>query len=215
MNSVLRIKFILICLIYNFSYSQGSVESDELSKNRERSVAFGFNLYKPVPTGENFFADSASGTIGFDFNFQVFVYKQIFIGLSLGDSYFDNEDISFSGNYSKVTLSSQELFIGYEYLFNKDFRIGASITLIGDSRYRNNQSTTNNVYQIDKATLRKYQIYFGYDVDRTVTFYLNYAYRNDKTKIQTAPEISADFDRIDFHNIGVGIKLYLGQKAIF
>jgi len=70
-----------------------------------------------------------------------------------------------------ATFSSKDFYVGYEFLPMDDFRLGVAITIVGDSRYKNNQSNTRKVYQVDHGTLRNYQAYFAYDVDRTLSVF--------------------------------------------
>ncbi|TXD81462.1 hypothetical protein ESY86_18175 [Subsaximicrobium wynnwilliamsii] len=226
MSSTLPIKrlaFVLACLCGSFVFSQDLTETTipepqdapQAQSARERKVALSFDLYRPSPSGNNFFAESASGSLGFNFDLQLFVYKQFFLGGGIGDSYFDNKDISKTGNYEKTTLSSHDFYVGYEFLPLEDFRLGVAVTIVGNSRYKNNQSNTRKVYQVDHGNLRNYQTYFAYEVDRTLSVFIKYTYRSDRTKIQVPSALNSYFEKTAVHQIGFGLKLYFGEKSVF
>ncbi len=223
-SPIKRIAAIYFLLIGSLVYAQEGIErikaeaTDEentVSNSRQRSAIISFDMYKPTLSGKSAFAESSEENIGFTFNLQFFVYKQFFMGFASGNSYFNNKNISKTGNYNKTRVTGRDIYIGYEFLPTDNLRLGVGATVVGGARYKNILSSASEVYQIDHSAMRKYRLYIGYDMDRTVSIYVNYAFRQDRTEIDVPAQLNSSFSRIHYHNFGLGIRLYLGSDAIF
>lgn len=225
MSSIFHIRKIIIALFLMMStlvFAQEIKENDSLGKSKEsikkgfQRLGFGAIEYaQPIPNGDNFFGLGMQGKGGFNLKAQFFVYRHIFISGTLGTSYFEVSDKSIVGNYDETTLNHQFISLGYEIISLKKIKMGLSFSVYGKSEYENKSMTDNReAFQDDDGHARSYEAYFDYMINEDLAVYINYAYRNDKTNIISAPEIQSLFKRASFHNIGIGIKLYFGQSDI-
>ncbi len=155
------------------------------------------------------------GISGLDFKFQLYVYRQFFLGGNIGSSYLEVEDSSVTGNYDKTTINEQYLYLGYEFLLFDDWRLGVMYSFIGDAIYKNNNfSGPSKGIQTDTASYKGYGLYINYELSDHFMFYFEYIYRNDKTRIKAPSEIQDFFERARFNNIGIGIKFTFGRRDL-
>lgn len=225
MISISHIKNTLFCFSLLFSMfcigQNGKEVEDDFDKdlniiNSQRLGYFSADYYFPQPNGNNFIGRGTEGKSGFNAKLQFYVYKQFFVGITLGNTYLQVSDPSFTGNYSKTTIRNQYLFMGYEFLPFDKTRFGLSLGIIGDAYYHNTSFTdSRKAFQNDKGKLRSYEVYFDYEIDNNFSLYFNYAYRNDKMKINAPPELQSNFERSSFHTFGLGIKFNFGSTDIF
>ncbi|TBV25093.1 hypothetical protein DMZ43_12315 [Meridianimaribacter sp. CL38] len=213
--------YVAVFVLFAFSaFSQSSSEKDSVSSNisyennRQRFGFFSMGYHNPNTTGDNFMGDGLQGKSGFDFKFQMYVYKQFFLGLYTGASYFDVKDVELVGNYKKSTLNESYLYIGYEFLPADRMRLGALASFYGDSRFKNYYSKTSNVYQVDKGNLNSFGVYFNYELSSHFMIYIDYAYRTTKTEINTSTELNQFFEKGKYHSIGIGLIFALGSKDV-
>ncbi|TBN02448.1 hypothetical protein EYD45_12125 [Hyunsoonleella flava] len=227
MNSIFHIKYFLFgifSLIGAIVFAQELPENEDennpedVTKNDWQKLGFGAIEYvQPITTGDNnFFGLGIKGKSGFNIRAQLFVYEHIFVSATIGTSYFTVNDKSLVGNYNKTQVNHQYVNIGYEIIPVKNVRIGLSFSVFGQVDHENKSRTnTNDAFQIDDGQVRSYEGYIDYMLNKEFAICLNYSYRNDKMDIVSPPEIQSLFERASFHNIGVGVKLYFGQSAVF
>ncbi len=183
------------------------------SKAMEYRQRFGFisvGYHSPITTGDNFMGQGLEGESGLDFKFQIYVYKQFFLGLYTGASYFDVKDNSIVGNYNKTSLSEGYGYVGYEFLPADRLRLGVLASFYGGARFKNHYSKSRNVFQVDRGNLSSFGVYFNYELSSHLMVYIDYAYRTSKTDIKVAPELNDLFERGNYHSIGIGINFALG-----
>lgn len=219
MNSRLRTKSLLITLMLLFVISldaqddNGEEEINEQTLTRQRFAAFNLGYKAPIPTGDNFIGKGLKGKGGVDFRFQLYPYKQFFVGIGLGTSYFTVKNPQIVGNYKKTTLTEQYLYIGYEFLPLEKIRIGLLASVIGDARYKNKYYLNeDDAYQIDHSRLGSYGLYLNYEIGGNFMLYIDYAYRTGKTKIRVPQELEDTFGRGSYHNIGIGLTFVMGTN---
>lgn len=213
--------FIIITSVFSQNNTDIIVDSDSIAKDnlsttkRQRLGAFSFGYHKPIPTGNNFVGKGMKGISGLDFKFQLYVYRQFFLGGNIGSSYLEVEDSSVTGNYDKTTINEQYLYLGYEFLLFDDWRLGVMYSFIGDAIYKNNNfSGPSKGIQTDTASYKGYGLYINYELSDHFMFYFEYIYRNDKTRIKAPSEIQDFFERARFNNIGIGIKFTFGRRDL-
>lgn len=193
--------------------------ADDVSENGHHMVAIGLDYIQPIPTGNNFVGLGMEGKSGFSFNLQLFVYKQIFIGGSVGNSYLTVTNPEITGNYRKSSVRNAYVYAGYEFLQIKKVRLGASIG-IGEADYKNEHFTdtplgNDEAFQFDKGKIYIYKLYAAYEINHIVSVYLDYSYRNDKMRITAPQEIQSLFENAKYHNIGIGLRFYFANHGIF
>jgi hypothetical protein len=223
MSLHLIIKKAVLCLFIAFAVGlnaqnneglKEAIESDvSIPDSKQRNVAYSIGYHNPIPTGDNFIGNGLEGNGGLNFKVQIYVYKQFFVGGSLGASYFDVKDPSILGDYKKTRIAEQFLFLGYEFIPTENFRIGLTASVFGKARYKNQKS--DNVYQIDTARLNSYGIYLTYEISREFMIYLDYAFRIDKTRINVPTALEGTFRKGAFSQIGIGLKFsFIGKDFI-
>ncbi|MCA0131118.1 hypothetical protein [Winogradskyella alexanderae] len=186
---------------------------DSVLNTKQRYIAYSLGNHNPIETGDNFIGKGLRGKGGFSFKIQIYVYKQFFVGGSLGASYFDVKDQTVVGKYNRTRIAENFLFVGYEFVLTEKFRIGLTASVIGSSRYKNKKS--NSIYQVDSANFRGYGFYLTYELAKGFMLYLDYAYRIDKTNIDVPTALETVFDKGTFSQIGIGIKFsFVGKDAI-
>ncbi len=208
---------IFTLLFFTSVFSQSENESNQEIKHDLKKLGFGSIEYvQPITTGDNFFGLGMKGKSGFNVKAQFFLYEHFFIQGNWGVSYFSVKDKSVVGNYDKTTLSYQYISLGYEFLSSSKIRMGLSLSVFGESRFKNHSFTnTREAFQFDDGNVRSYEVYFDYMINSEFAIYVNYGYRNDKMKIQVPSEIQSLFNNASFHNISIGVKLYFGQSNVF
>lgn len=193
--------------------------SDTISANmknfRPRLLSLSLEAYSPIPSGNKFVKQGFDGKIGFDFKAQMMIYKQFFIKIGFGQTYFDVNDISTTGNFRSTRISNQNLSVGYEFLPLEKVRLGISASVLGNADYSNKFSEGISVIQRDTAKLNVYELYVDYEIFYFMAVTLNYGYRNDRTKIDVPEDLKSTFDRAQFHTVGLGVKFYLGDNNLF
>lgn len=197
------------------------VRSDTVISNmknfRSRLLSLSIDTYLPIPAGDKFVGRGMEGKASFNFKAQMFVYKQLFFKIGAGETYLKVADPSVTGNYQKTTISNQYLALGYEFLPLQKIRMGLSIGVLGNAQYLNIQNINgrNAASQKDTAKLNIYELYVDYEIKYFMAITFNYGYRNDRTNIDVPQELKSTFDRAQFHNLGIGLKFYIGDKNIF
>ena len=197
------------------------VRSDTIAANmrnfRPRLLSLSLDTYMPIPAGDKFVGRGMEGKLSFNFKAQMFVYKQAFFKIGFGQTYFRVIDPSLTGNYKKTTVTNQDLSLGYEFLPINKVRLGLSVGIIGNAEYLNkeNRNGRDRGFQNDTAKLNVYELYIDYEVFYFMSLTFNYAYRNDRTNINVPQELQASFDRAQFHNLGIGLKFYIGDNNLF
>lgn len=227
MNSIISRSIVTVSLVFSFiGFAQQTpettaVRSDTIAANmrnfRPRLLSLSLDAYLPIPTGDKFVGQGMEGKLGFNFKAQMFIYKQTFFKIGFGQTYLRVTDPTITGNYEKTTISSQYLSLGYELLPVDKVRLGLSVGVLGNADYTNKENRNNRDigFQRDSAKLNIYELYIDYEAYYFMAVTFNYAYRNDKTKISVPQELQSSFDRAQFHNIGLGLKFYLGDNNLF
>ncbi|MDB9782226.1 hypothetical protein OAB88_03840 [Winogradskyella sp.] len=54
----------------------------------------------------------------------------------------------------------------------------------------------------------------SYKVTKAMSLFLDYSYRIDNTRIKAPLNLQNDFNKIQYHNIGLGIRIYAGTKDL-
>ncbi len=226
MHSILSIRIALvigIVLISTFEnlVAQNRVNafdqtSDTLAvETNQKSAVFTIGGFRPSTMENSNFGRATEEKLSFKLGVQIFAYKGLFLGVFHSSSYFDVTNQDVLGRYYKTTVSAFYLQVGYEQRVVDNFSIGASIAPVSNVIYKNIIDSDRIKQQKDDAHFIQYELYLAYNITQTLAVYIDYSYRNDTTGIQTAPEISEDFNNIKFHNFGLGLKIYVGKESLF
>ena len=206
--------FFLLLVLGSFSFSQEmEVATDSLETKKYRYISYALGYNNPIPTGDNFIGQGLEGNGGFNFKVQTYVYKDFFVGVSVGASYFNVADQIVVGNYNKTRIAEEYLYVGYEFEPLLDFYLGLTVSIIGSSRYKN--TVSESIFQRDSARLMSYGAYFVYEIVDEIQVYLDYNYRIDRTKIDVPNTLESIFKKGKFHQIGIGIRCsFIGDNFI-
>ncbi len=225
MNSIIKRIFLGFFFLFTMTgYAQSmdtsDVErSDTIAANmrnfRPRLLSLSLNVYAPIPSGDQFIGQGFEGKIGGNFKAQLMIYKQFFLNVGLGQTYFSVKDMSVTGNYRSTRISNQYISVGYEFLPIDNIRLGISASVFGNAEYTNKFREGISVIQSDTAKLNIYELYVDYEIFYFMAVTVNYGYRNDKTNIDVPQELESTFERGQFHMIGFGLKFYLGDANLF
>lgn len=213
-----RLALSLFISCFNLVFAQ--TEMDEGIKTNdsgivrisEKTVVFTAGTFQPIAIDNSNFGRVAEANLGFKLGLQFFVYKNFFVSGFFSASYFDIQNQDLVGRYYKSTLSSTYLQLGYEQKINSKLLIGASIAPLGFATYKNIIDRSRIEQQKDRAYINNVEIYISYEVLNNIAIYVDYAFRSDKTYVETAPEILNKFNRIQYHNIGFGLRFFGGHK---
>jgi hypothetical protein len=199
--------FILVLILPLNVVSQVTEEEVNSTENKKEGtkIYISTQIDLPIASGDKYIGLAMKGKSGFQFRLQGFVYKGIFIGGAVGATYFKVKNTELVGNYERTNINYSYLFAGYEFISTENINAGISIGFFGDADYVN-RFEDNIAKQKDQANVFAYEGYIDYAFEDGFSVLLNVSYRNDKTKIQTAPEIQARFDRAQFINIGIGLR---------
>lgn len=169
----------------------------------------------PFTSNSSAIGGATKGKISYKLGVQVFVYKQFFISGTVGATYLDVSDKTKIGNYNNSTISDYYLEFGYEFLVSKKIRIGTSITPFGNVRYRNDYKVEDvKLKQKDHGKRFMFNSYLSYNINPTIALFVDYNYRVDKMDIKTTSQLQDDFNKIQYHNIGLGLRIYLGDEDV-
>lgn len=183
--------------------------------NKQRSMTYSFNLLNPGITNSSAVGAATKDKLGFNIGTQIFLYKHFYLGAYTGTFYLDVKDKSLVGNYERSTVTHSYWQIGYEFPIGKKIRLDLNYVPVGSSRYKNILELSDNAKQIDKASITMFGIGISYSLSKSFDVFVSYSYRNDKSKIQTASQIQSDFDTINYHTVGIGIRFFGGNKDLF
>lgn len=180
----------------------------------QKSLSFSLSVLSPTAIDNSNFAKGSKERLGFEIGAQVFIYKGLFLGLFHSSTYFEITNQNLLGRYDKTSVAAVYLKLGYELEIIRNFSATLAIAPIGNVRYKNIIDRDRIKQQIDDADIMIYEVALAWQFTKTISAFFQYAYRIDNTKIQTAAEISDDFDRIDYQNLGLGLKFSLGDKPL-
>ncbi|MDB9782224.1 hypothetical protein OAB88_03830 [Winogradskyella sp.] len=212
MNLTLVTKLLFLALLTTVAISGQTVSAIEQNSidslnSKEKKLTLNIGFYKPFTTNSSFIGEGTKGQGGFDIGMQVFVYKNFFIGAFAGYFFLDVTNTNLVGDYRRSRAFNAAIELGYEHSLSKKIDIGASIAPLGYTEYRNYISDGRVRQQRDNASSIAYRTYVNYQFSRYFAFFINYSFRNDTTKIETAPEIQNNFNEIQYHNVGFGLRI--------
>ena len=224
MSLVLNIKVCFSILFYIIMFditaqntNSGLSEQSENTSyfNVQKSISFTVGISMPSVMENSNFGKATEERLGFEIGVQVFVYQGLFLGFFHNSSYFEISNQDLLGRYDETSVAAYYLKLGYELQVLKNFTTTLSIAPLGNARYKNIIDRDRIKQQIDDANIMIYEFSLAYDFSRAISAFLQYSYRVDNTKIQTAAEISNDFNKISYHNFGLGLRIHLGRSSLF
>lgn len=191
-------------------------ETEKNARNKNYIVAISVGYNNLMPTGDNFAGQGFEAGSGFHVKTHLYVYDRIFAGVALGKDYLQVKNTELLGVYERTSISNQYVYLGYEMLLFDGFRLGVSVGLFGNIDYRNQGSTNyKEIKQKDSGQSNYYGVSLDYQLATFVFVYLDYSYRTDRTNIDTPQALEDFFERANYHNVAVGLRLRFGRRVIF
>ncbi|MEF3079523.1 hypothetical protein [Winogradskyella poriferorum] len=212
---------VLIILVFGF---QLNAQNDSISQNKKNSkVPFLFDderqyfgaisiaYQNPMSYGDNFIGEGFEGKGGYNFKFQIYVFKNFFVGFSYGFSNFNNINTELLGNYTESTVEEISGVIGYEFIPLPKVRLGVNTSIFGNATLTN--SIQSGYGNRDFGKLRNFGVTLEYEFVRNLNILLEYNWRKIKTDIRVPNELKSFFEEGTYNTLNVGLKFNFGSAA--
>ncbi len=215
----LLIYFFLSCLYINSQNSNITSlnkVADSLEKKAfDKTAIFTLSVFQPTLIQNSNIGKGADANLSFKVGGQLFLYDRFFIGGFFSSTYLDITNVNYTGNYKRSNATSSYLQVGYEAPVLPKAYLAISVAPLGYANYRNFISSERIEQQHDSAKIFIYEAYFSYDISDTLSIFIDYSYRTDRTNVKTAPEIQDEFSKIQYHNFGIGLKFTISSGNFF
>lgn len=192
-----------------------SIKKLSTYNKQQRFFNLDFNINRNFITNNSALGRAGNEKIGFNLGLQVYLYKNFFVGGFTGTSYVDIEQPELVGNFSRSRITHSYIQFGYEQPIGNHLRLGVNISPFGQSHYKNRVIGSSEVSQTDRADVFIIGARLSYFVDKSISTYIVYSYRQDNTKIVVPEAIQDQFNKIQYHNIGIGVCIYVGSQSLF
>ncbi|WP_426430052.1 hypothetical protein ACPX19_10995 [Winogradskyella sp. HB-48] len=166
----------------------------------------------PMPYGNNFVGEGFDGKGGYNFKFQVYVFKNFFIGFSYGFSHFNNTNIALLGNYNESDIEEISGVLGYEFVPLPKVRLGVNTSIFGNATLTN--SIQSGYGNRDFGKLRNFGVTLEYEFVRNLNILLEYNWRKIKSEIRVPDELAPFFDEGIYNTLNIGLKFNFGNEAL-
>lgn len=210
---------VLIILVFGF---QLNAQNDSISQNKKNSkIPFLFDderqyfgamsiaYQNPMSYGDNFIGEGFEGKGGYNFKFQIYVFKNFFVGFSYGFSNFNNINTELLGNYTESTVEEISGVIGYEFIPLPKVRLGVNTSIFGNATLTN--SIQSGYGNRDFGKLRNFGVTLEYEFVRNLNILLEYNWRKIKTDIRVPNELKSFFEEGTYNILNVGLKFNFGN----
>lgn len=212
---------VLIILVFGF---QLNAQNDSINQNKKNSkIPFLFDderqyfgamsiaYQNPMSYGDNFIGEGFEGKGGYNFKFQIYVFKNFFVGFSYGFSNFNNINTELLGNYTESTVEEISGVIGYEFIPLPKVRLGVNTSIFGNATLTN--SIQSGYGNRDFGKLRNFGVTLEYEFVRNLNILLEYNWRKIKTDIRVPNELKSFFEEGTYNTLNVGLKFNFGSAA--
>jgi len=206
MKSIIKIAALTSLLLSTaLSHSQ-EARRDPLGAFPDRSFAADLYIQSAMPSGDNFIGNGLSNGIGFGVRLQQDVYKNIYVGGSLTQDFFDVEDTQVIGEFSKTSKFNAYLFAGYDYVLDTDWNITADVGY-GYSQNKNKQDLLQGSGRFrDTGNVLRLTTSLEYALSLGVSVYVSPSFEKVFYNINTAPALGNDFDTGNYFNLALGFR---------
>lgn len=197
------------CFFIAISFQLVAQQDDSLNNEHELlGVKLGGVL--PMGFGDNFASEAIDFSYGAELQANFYIFESaFFFGYRFQYLRGDVEKQSLVGNYDYTNVTFNGLNLGYQYKFSKKWGIEPSLSY-GRTRFRNYQTNSPNSLDFeDSANTLFVSLPFNYSLSKVFKIYLQPEYRTDFMNIKTAASNASFFDRTQFFNLVVGVKLLL------
>ena len=213
---------VLIILVFGF---QLNAQNDSISQNKKNSkIPFLFDderqyfgamsiaYQNPMSYGDNFIGEGFEGKGGYNLKFQIYVFKNFFVGFSYGFSNFNNINTELLGNYTESTVEEISGVIGYEFIPLPKVRLGVNTSVFGNATLTN--SIQPGYGNRDFGKLRNFGVTLEYEFVRNLNVLLEYNWRKIKTDIRVPNELKPFFEEGTYNTLNIGLKFNFGNEAL-
>jgi len=210
---------VLIILAFGL---QLNAQNDSISKNtktlkvpflfdeeRQYFGAMSLTYQSPMPYGNNFIGEEYEGKGGYNFKFQVYVFKNFFVGFSYGFSYFDTKNTQLLGNYTESSVEEISGVLGYEFVPLPKVRLGINTSIFGNATLSN--SIPLGYGNKDFGKLRNFGVNLEYEFIEKLNVFVEYNWRTIKSEINVPEELASFFDKGTYKTLNIGLKFNFGN----
>lgn len=212
---------VLIILVFGFQLNaqNDSISQDEKTskvpvlydEDRQYFGAMSLTYQSPMPYGNNFIGKGFEGNGGYNFKFQVFIFKNFFVGFSYGFSDFNTTNTELIGNYTESTVEEISGILGYEFLPLPKVRLGVNTSVFGNATLTN--SIQSGYGNRDFGKLRNFGVTLEYEFVRNLNVLLEYNWRKIKSEIEVPNELKSFFEEGIYNTLNIGLKFNFGGSA--
>lgn len=207
--------FVLRLNAQNDSISQ-KTKTSKLSflfdDERQYFGSMSLTYQSPMPYGDNFIGEGFEGRGGFNFKFQIYVFKNFFVGFSYGFSHFDNINTALVGNYNESGVEEISGVLGYEFVPLPKVRLGVNTSIFGNATLTN--SIQSGYGNRDFGKLRNFGVSLEYEFISNLNILLEYNWRKIKSEIRVPDELAPFFEEGTYNTLNIGLKFNFGNEAL-
>lgn len=174
------------------------------------SISFSYQL--PMPNGDNFIGSGFDGTDGFGFSGNLFVFKNLYVGVNYGINNFDVINRESVGNYNNTQIEERYLTLGYELLPISKVRLGIYTSFGGEATLSN--SIGSGKSNRDSGKLWIYGLRLEYEFMENLNLMVVYDWRQIKSNIRVPDELEAYFEKGTYNALSFGLKFNFGSNSL-
>jgi hypothetical protein len=171
-------------------------------------ISYGYNY--PFTKGQNFLNNALNPRGGFNFNINVFVYKQLYVGYQYNMNYFGVENPSLIGEYTSSRMQQEGIVVGYDFLPFDKWRLGVEYAL--DPNFRMRNIIENGDDFKDYGDLSSFRTYLSYEITNRIHAFVSYSFNSVETSIEVPQELDAFFREATYNNFAFGLTFYFGKQ---
>ncbi|BAO76996.1 outer membrane beta-barrel protein [Winogradskyella sp. PG-2] len=219
LTSLIKILFcIVVCIQLQSQNDSINIENDNskfkflYDESRQYLGSVSLSYQSPSSYGDNFIGKGFEGKDGFGFGFNVYVYKNFYVGLNYGFNNFDIVDKELIGNYKRTQIEERYFTLGYELLPLSKIRLGIYTSIGGGATLSN--TSDSGFSNRDSGSLWSYGLRLEYEFIENLNFSVEYNWRQIKTNIKTPTEISSFFEKGTYRVLNFGLKFNFGREDL-
>ena len=206
----LSTKFFLLMLMLNIGFLKAQIvkedpEIEQEIKSDPETVFFNFEVFRPIPFGDNSLAMDYSMGPGVAFDFNWFATPELTFGTHASITGGSVDDISRIGNIEKTTIYLFGLDVGYYHAFDEEWNVHATAGL-GALDYHH--SAPEDKFS-ESGTSYWVQVQVGYRINRTIAVYFKMQPRYDRLNIAAPASIERYINNQLMINSGIGFRVNL------
>ena len=214
MSLILIIRVFVISIFCSASFGQDSISSSNFlyDSQRQKSMSLAVSYQNFEVSDSNFIGLAFEEEGGFNTDFRIYIYKNLFLGYTSGRTRFNVINQSIVGNYDSTELRERFLHIGYEFLPLTNLRLALNAAIYGEVRFQNkNEGREINT---DTGNVHSFGVGLEYEIIKNLYLFGRYDYRIINTNIAVPQDVQSIFEKATYNAINFGIKYTVGNKDL-